>query len=582
MYGILTKYSDFFNQPVPKDPISLILDIPKDELITTICAINTRLKPIYNLSFDNSKETQIDSLRAILLDLNNPINSGFASPFIAKYLQLPSNQILFTRVSCLFAFQEIIAVNKFVSETPELYLPLQRINIFKYLLIVNERILQFNKLYSENDHKVLGYEFFEYFMFKEIPLNQYNYVANPINKFYKGHYLMKKLEDDTFFSFYILDYLIIKFGISNINEFFKYIIGQFFQSNDSNLKITYLKIKVENTEVISVLSELGIRNNSSLPDDNDLKVLDFLELKKSPVFDCGVNNGIHSFIIMDSTLFLEKIYALFINDFWFDYLKPKKICNRKDWGNFLGSVFFEPFVDEIFSNISERNKRVVYLNSDFLKFNLKGNGEVEYADFYFREKNRVLLIEAKSNYLPIVNGYKEVLNINDYEKINLNNFYKDFGLNQLAEKTIKEFNVYKNKIKDPELIKKGKVKLYPLLITNEPILSLGFSSFAFRNKFEEMLVNQGVTKDSESIRILPLSIINISELQDIEQTLCDRNQTIFNLFNIHFSNTDIKKIKTTFQVATPLSSIINRHISLNKRISYRVRSFNWLGFNKNK
>ncbi len=31
MFGSPIKYSDFFNQPVPKNPVDLILDIPKDK-----------------------------------------------------------------------------------------------------------------------------------------------------------------------------------------------------------------------------------------------------------------------------------------------------------------------------------------------------------------------------------------------------------------------------------------------------------------------------------------------------------------------------------------------------------------------
>jgi len=57
---------------------------------------------------------------------------------------------------------------------------------------------------------------------------------------------------------------------------------------------------------------------------------------------------------------------------------------------------------------------------------------------------------------------------------------------------------------------------------------------------------------------------------------------MFNLFQMHFSATDIKKIKTTFEAATPLSFVINKHIPHHKRISINVRKNKWLGFNKHK
>ncbi|HCY80613.1 MAG TPA: hypothetical protein DHV22_02900 [Xanthomarina gelatinilytica] len=578
----MVKYSDFFNQAANPDPINLIKTIPKDELIASICAINARLKPIYNTAFDNSIETQIESLRAILLDLGNPIDRGIANPFIKKYLQLSSNFLLFSRVTCLYAYQEIIANDGFVKFKPPQYTSKQRIDLFKYLLICNERILVFDKFYSGKDHDILGDRFFEYFMFKEIPHNQYYYITNPINKFYKGWYLMDKLVKDDFFSGHIIDYLKSNFGIDDLTEFFRYIIGQFFQSNDDKLKINYLKIPVKNTPVIEVLKKMAERNNIPLPKDSNLEILDFLDLKKCPVYDGGVKKGLHTFIIMDSILFLEKVYSLFINDFWFDYLKEKQICNRKDWGSFIGVKFFEPFIHEIFLNISSKNQRCVYMNSDLLTFNINGKGNTEYADFYFRHKNKVLLIEAKSNYLPLVNGYKTVNTIKDFEKIDINKFYKDFGLIQLADKTIKEFKNYKKYIKDPQLQKKGKVKLYPLLLLNESILSIGVSNLAFRKKFEKLLNDNGINRESCEIRIMPLSIINISELQDMEQSLCDGEQSLFNLLQMHFSATDLRKIKTTFEAATPLGLIINKHIPNSKRISDKVRLFKWLGFNKQK
>ena len=126
------------------------------------------------------------------------------------------------------------------------------------------------------------------------------------------------------------------------------------------------------------------------------------------------------------------------------------------------------------------------------------------------------------------------------------------------------------------------MKLYPLLLLNEPILSLGPSNLAFRRKFEQLLIAHVISKESDAIRIMPLSIMNISELQDVQQSVLDRDQTIFNLLQMHFTSTDLKKIKTTFEAATPLHFVINNNISNKKRISDRVRLFKWLGFNKHK
>lgn len=38
MWGYLIKYSDLYGTPVPDNPIELVLNIPKEELIATIVA----------------------------------------------------------------------------------------------------------------------------------------------------------------------------------------------------------------------------------------------------------------------------------------------------------------------------------------------------------------------------------------------------------------------------------------------------------------------------------------------------------------------------------------------------------------
>ena len=99
-----------------------------------------------------------------------------------------------------------------------------------------------------------------------------------------------------------------------------------------------------------------------LPEKTDLKIFEFLNIKKSPLYKNSGKDGkdIITYLVLDNTLLIEKTYSLFINDFWFDYLKAKNICNRTDWGNFIGSVFFEPFLEEILNNSFKNNKRTVF------------------------------------------------------------------------------------------------------------------------------------------------------------------------------------------------------------------------------
>lgn len=296
MFGHPLKFSDFFNQDVPNNPLHLIRTLPKDELIATITAVNTRLKNVYSSGYDISRQTQIECLRAVLDDFKNPINRSFAKPFVEKFLLLPDNFQFFTRVTCLYAMQWILSSNEFPKERPVNYTLEQRIGIFKFLLICNEKILFFNQQFNDTHTDALGERFFEYYMFKEIPHNQYFYHTNPLNKFYKGWYLMDVLSKDLFYGKHFKSYLKEIFDIDSLTEFFKFIIAQFFQSNDDNLKVNYLKIRTDlhpkSIEILKVFSE---RLNLPLPDEASLEILDFLELKKNPVYDGGESDKIHFF-----------------------------------------------------------------------------------------------------------------------------------------------------------------------------------------------------------------------------------------------------------------------------------------------
>ncbi len=159
MWGYLIKYIDFYGTLAPENPIELILDIPKEELLTTIIAINTRLKPLGSNHFDDSRETQIECLRTIFLDNNNPIQLSFCRALIDKYLYTPENHNLFSRVTCLYAMQEIINNDDFVIETPKYNFD-NRERIFKFLLLVNQQILTGDKNYKEEGYEQLGTDFY--------------------------------------------------------------------------------------------------------------------------------------------------------------------------------------------------------------------------------------------------------------------------------------------------------------------------------------------------------------------------------------------------------------------------------------
>jgi hypothetical protein len=576
MWGYLIKYSDFFENPIPENPIDLILNVPKEELIATIVAINTRLKPIDSNHFDDSRKTQIECLRTVFLDNDNPIHLSFCSALINKYLQTPKNHNLFSRVTCLYALQEITNIDNFVVEPPE-YNYDNRERILKFLLLANEQILTGDKNYNNEGYKQLGKDFFEFFMFRELHHNQYNECSNAVNIFYKSFYLFNKIEEHHLFGLHFNNFITWFYKVESTKEFLKHIFWTFIKSYDEVLKIRYINVPKDNTDAIKILDSFSVKVEYDIPPKGDLRNFDFFPLKKSPLFKCKIkeDKDIVSYIMYDEGFYIEKTYSIFINDFWFDYLKPNQICTRKDWGSFIGTNFYEPFIEDILRE-SFSTQDLILKATDQLKFNIEGT-EIEYADFYIREKQNVALFEVKSGFIPLDHGYKTVATIEEFKNLDIEKFNKDYGLSQLAKKTLKKFHLYKSKIEDVKFNYQRKVQIYPIIIINDPIVSSGIVPFVLKRKFNELLEKEKINKKTKEHNIKDLIIINISDLQEMEQSLKDKNVDFFGLLELYLTISDHKN-KANHKNNNFLRTF-NHALAMKIKdglISNRIKNFQWL------
>ncbi|MFL9832553.1 hypothetical protein [Chryseobacterium terrae] len=577
MFGHLIKYSEAYLEKLPENLLDLIKDIPKAELIATIVAINSKINPVNSSYIDDSRKTQIECIRILFLDTKNHLTHSNCLFFIENYLRTPKNNILFSRVTCLYALQEILSIDDFSLSAPE-YTIENREYIFKFLLAVNERILLFDKEYLSAGYEELGDRFYEYFMFKELPHNQYYHSLNSINFLHKSYSFLKTLENDEDFGNHFKKYLAQTFHVSSLLDFFKFIMYTYFKSFDEKLQLNYINIMKTEVSTVKILDAFSKVNDFEKPDINDLKIFEFLNIKKSPLFKGfdEIHKDLITYLILDNKIFLEKTYSLFINDFWFDYLKPNQICNRTDWGNFVGNNFFEPFIEEIFKEAFKNNKKIVFKCTDELKLKIDGRTEVEYADYYIRQNNKIILAEAKSNYLPVINGYKTVKTKDDFDKIDFDKFYKDYGLTQLAKKTIKYFHQYKFFLNDNFFDFNKKVELFPTLIVNDVIFSSGSASMAFKKKFEKMLEDEKIEMDNDVQKINPLTIINVSDLQNIQNSLKYKKQNIFNIFRHYHSISSLEAIARTGNTSLGLLTVEH---SINKLIKDNLvanKKLDWL------
>ena len=581
MIGIILKYSNYYNKAIPENPLDLLAHLPKNEIIITIAKINTLLQPQGYGSIDNSRKTEIECLKAILLqdEKNSPpeyINKF--QDYANHLISLPKQYSLFSRGTCLYALNEILQSDVFLTEIKTQYLFNERIGILDYLLVCNERILNFSNEESLDKFKEQGINFFEFFAFNQIPLNQYSIPFNILTKLYKSVFFLKCLMNEGLTKEHLTNYFKNKYGLDDIEEFFRVFMSSFLKMYDPKLKIYHLKIDNNQKEIIKIIKGFSAYTPLKTVNHDDVKTLDFLPLKKNPIFSWEPLNSdeFTGFAVLDMTFLLEKLDSFFINDFWFDYLKTKSDLNRTDWGNFIGSKFFEPFVYDIISNTFNNNQNYIVKMLDELKITLPAKSEIEIADVYIRHKQKIACIEVKSNFINMIDGYKSVTTIDEFNALDITKFYKSFGLTQMVE-TMKNFHTYKHHLKDDGLNLNRKVHLYPLILVNEPILSCGLFNFPLRQQFEKMLLDENLTLKSQYHIIWPLVIMNIEEFQELEQSLNDNDVDFFKILNSYHAKTSSEGmiVKDKYKSMLTIHNIINEKIESDKFFPLRLKNYKW-------
>lgn len=163
----------------------------------------------------------------------------------------------------------------------------------------------------------------------------------------------------------------------------------------------------------------------------------------------------------------------------------------------------------------------------------------------------------------------------DFDKIDFDKFYKDYGLTQLAKKTIKYFHQYKKLLNDSSFDFNKKVELFPTLIVNDVIFSSGSASMAFKKKFEQMLEEEKIEIENDVQKINPLTIINVSDLQNIQNSLKYKKQNIFNIFRHYHSISSLKAIARTgntilglLTVEHSINKLIKENLVANKKLDW--------------
>lgn len=502
--GLILNYKNIFEREAPTDRLLHLKKngISKIEVISRLCLINSILSPRLSVRFDYSINTQHKILDKILsLDKNQ-----LAIQIIKK--KIDEKSLIFNRPSNLFALMEILNSDLRYGDKNDSVSNVQELDFFEYYLCVNHETNQLNKdLDSENpDVETLNASF--------IAHNEYFENIDPIHTIYRGKRLFEYLEKDSTYGNLFKEY-ILKISGKNLKEYLLEILSIFLAADNEKEEFNFY-YKLNNELVIfNSFSE----RNIPIEIGNQIEALN---IRKSPLYKVDET----SYMLMDNKLLMEKCYNLIIWEFLFEKIlisipKEKRGGVISNYKSVIG-YFFEDYIREKIENSLPFLKNPKPKLFDDLKI-----GGREIGDVYIRQNKKILLGEVKSSGIPSKSKYGE--NLSEFYGNDRANFFKIHGLNQLITNLN---NLLDNPSEyDEKLNFTKKHIIFPVIITNEVALTLGFTIHIFNKEF-----NSRFDKSKYPLHdIRPVMILHISDIEFLEEYLKDKSIKLFEFLNVHLN-----------------------------------------------
>jgi len=506
--SLILDYKLFFGSEPPENNISIISDLSKRAVLIEFIGLNYRLKPKEEIFIDVTIGTQLKLLKYFAQ--TEELYYKYLKIFNKFYKSDSDFPLIFTRQTCLFAIEEIVNSEE-ISDIEDF--KMGRIEvwqaIFKYLLAVNYKI---TKLREDDE---VGFESLNSKLFA---LNELSIETDPIFTAYRGYQLIDFFNSHAILSKEIQSYINEEYNMTP-QEFMFRILEIYLDESTTNPKLNFYKNVIDRRAAL--FDKLSIR----IKNDDTGKLLG---IKKSPL----IKDSHNKYMIADNAFLIQKTNTQFLNDFWFDWVKKQKDDKGRDKftidyyrGQF--GYFFQTYLEEIFRKSFENYNHSVLKLFDELKVH-SNNGEIEIADIYFRYGKRILLGEVKSRNIydkEKYGGDLEALYKRDREK-----FFEDFGINQLVL-SLKKLNEHIISI-DPKFPLGHAYQVYPCLFVQDKALQTPFFAYIFNKRFQELLTGAG----SKKIKINPLSLIHIDDLERAEDFLIRNPGEIWNLLEENVKN----------------------------------------------
>lgn len=510
---LILEYKHFFDAEPPKNRLDLIKFIPKLRLLYEIAGLNYRLKPYNQLKYDLSFETQANEL-SYFCPIDQDLYTHYvkiASGFIKGKDDYP---LIFNRAANLFALEEILDNSDFPEDEN---FNMSRVEvwdgIFRYLLAVNTEVAKVKKVAQ-------GKVTIENISASSISLNELMIEDNPLYIAFKGIKLIEYLSNHPIYGVELERYFRETLKITKGNFIYN-LLSLSFANGQENSFTEFSYNTPEPDKFLDYLSNNRIKNSNPI---------NLLSIKKTPFY----KDSDTRYIVLDINFLANKCYNFFINDFWFDYLKPQKDEKGKDkfsYKHYRGAfgLFFEDYIKDILENSFPHLLHPKPLFFDDLKISSR-EGQIEVADIYVRQNKKILVGQVKSS--SIYDNEKYSGEINSLYRNNREQFFKDFGVNQTFE-SIKTILKYSD-LFDSKLEIKKSLEFYPIIVVNEKVFQTPLLPNLLYSRFKEL-----IEKDNFSPhKIHPLVVMHVSDLEYLETALLKKEVQIWDLLKSHYKMID--------------------------------------------
>lgn len=498
--GLVLEYQNVIGEAVPTDRISILKKsgISKTESILLIAYINSQISPRISARFDYSIESQQKIFDYIFrIEPNNILKNNLRK-------KITSENLIFNRTSNLWAYTDIINSDLHTGEKDDPVSSDMLMAFFQYYLCVNNATNVLNKDIDENEPRV------EVLNASLLASNEYYEHIDPINTFYRGNKLLTFLENHDEYGDAFKKYIFELTG-KTVKEYLILLMSIYFSDHSSTEFSFYYRLDVEEKafEVFSV-RETPVSGNQ----------MEALHLRKSPIYKLNDRD----FVILDDKFLLEKSYNLIIWDFLFEKLLAGVIdANRgkivKKYRSQIG-YFFEDYIKELIEYSLPFLKHPKPKLFDDLKV-----GGIEIGDIFIRQNKKILIGEVKSSNINSRSKYGESLSeLYDHDR---SKFFKTHGLDQLVTNLTRLCD--QPSLYDVKLDFSKRHEIYPVIITNERTLTVGFTIEIFNREFNTRFNRANYP----CLDIKPLLIIHISDLEFLQEYLKLKRINLFNFISDH-------------------------------------------------